>query len=78
VKVKRQGYAKGPIEEFNLVLVYCLGSLLILSSRAEHDFLNIATESLDPNDSYHDHEFILPHEDMESTGFYRSQDRSGG
>jgi hypothetical protein len=49
------------IQRFRGYIKEVLGSLLILSSRAEHDFLNIATESLDPNDSYHDHEFILPH-----------------
>lgn len=72
MKVKEEGYVRRQIN------VYCLETLSILSSRAEREVLNIGIEDLDPTDSYQDHESILPHEDMQSTAFDRSQDRSGG
>lgn len=59
-------------------MFFCLKTLSILSSRAEREVLNIGIKDLDPIDNYQDHEPILPHEDMQSTAFDRSQDRSGG
>lgn len=65
-KVKRQVF----LQWRNAAQWVCLETL-----SEEGESLNI---DRDPNDNHRDHEFILPNEDMNSTGFDRSQDRSGG